>query len=117
MDHLAIPVSDQERSRNSDQTYCGFGAARPAATDGGVLTLHTAGGFALALPADSDRPPKAGTHFGMGLPDRDVVHAPPHRLVAVASRSLVLHRPEYVSVKRRDPGPGHIVEASREPRT
>ena len=49
MDHLAIPVSDQERSRHFYESYCGFGA-KPARTyDDGVLMLYNAAGFALAL--------------------------------------------------------------------
>jgi catechol 2,3-dioxygenase-like lactoylglutathione lyase family enzyme len=65
MDHLAIPVRDQARSRRFYETYLGFGARAPRRYDDGVLMLHDAGGFALALgPADGPVEPPAWMHFG-----------------------------------------------------
>ena len=118
MDHLAIPVRDQERSRRFYETYCGFGARPARRYDDGVLMLYTAGGFALALgPADEPIVPPKWMHFGIGLPDRDAVHALRDRLVADGVEIVESHdEPEYVSVKCRDPD-GYIVEASWEPRT
>ena len=53
MDHLAIPVPDQDRSRRFYETYFGFGARPARRYDGGVLMLYDADGFALALgPAE-----------------------------------------------------------------
>lgn len=53
MDHLAIPVSDQECSRHFYETYFGFGSRPPRRYDDGVLMPYNAAGFALALgPAD-----------------------------------------------------------------
>ena len=49
MDHLAIPVQDQERSRRFYEKYFGFGARPPRRYDDGVLMLYNAAGFALAL--------------------------------------------------------------------
>jgi catechol 2,3-dioxygenase-like lactoylglutathione lyase family enzyme len=49
MDHLAIPVADQERSRRFYETYFGFGARPARRYDDGVLMLYDAAGFALAL--------------------------------------------------------------------
>jgi catechol 2,3-dioxygenase-like lactoylglutathione lyase family enzyme len=82
MDHLAIPVSDQARSRCFYETYFGFGA-RPAKTyDDGVLMLYNATGFALALGSSSepvDRP--SWMHFGVGLASREAVLALRDRFV------------------------------------
>src|SRR4029077_16047833 len=39
MKHLALPVSDQERSRRFYESYLGFGARPARRYDGGVLML------------------------------------------------------------------------------
>jgi catechol 2,3-dioxygenase-like lactoylglutathione lyase family enzyme len=52
VDHLALPVRDQERARRFYETYFGFGARR---YDGDVLMLYNAAGFALAL-GPTDKP-------------------------------------------------------------
>jgi extradiol dioxygenase family protein len=49
VDHLAIPVSDQDRSRAFYEAYFGFGARAARRYDDGVLMLYDARGFALAL--------------------------------------------------------------------
>ena len=49
MDHLAIPVRDQERSRRFYETHLGFGARPPRRYPDGVLMLYNGAGFALAL--------------------------------------------------------------------
>jgi catechol 2,3-dioxygenase-like lactoylglutathione lyase family enzyme len=46
--HLALAVIDQERSRRFYETYFGF-TAEPAPREDGVLILHDAEGFSLAL--------------------------------------------------------------------
>jgi catechol 2,3-dioxygenase-like lactoylglutathione lyase family enzyme len=116
MDHLAIPVSDQERSRRFYETYFGFGAGRPRRYPDGVLMLYNAAGFALALGPSVEPIARPGwMHFGFGLPDREAVLALRNRL---ASDGVELveewDEPEYVSVKCRDPD-GYIVEAAWEP--
>src|SRR5829696_571726 len=70
MDHLAIPVRDQSRSRRFYETYFGFGA-RPARNyDDGVLMLYDAAGFALALgPTEEPIVRPSWMHFGMSLPE------------------------------------------------
>ena len=116
MDHLAIPVSDQERSRRFYETYFRFGARAPRRYDDGVLMLYDASGFALALgPTNEPIAPPAWMHFGVSLPDRNAVLTFRDRLVADGVE-LVEHcdEPDYVSVKCRDPD-GYIVEASWEP--
>ena len=117
MDHLAIPVRDQDRSRRFYETYFGFGA-RPARRYGdGVLMLYDSDGFALALgPADTPPDAPAWMHFGIALPDRDAVLALRDRLAADGVQLVEeWDEPDYVSVKCRDPD-GYIVEAAWEPR-
>ena len=116
MDHLAIPVRDQERSRHFYETYFGFGARPARCYDDDVLMLYNAEGFALALgPSLEQIVPPSWMHFGVGLPDRDAVLALRDRLV-VDGVELVEQwdEPDYVSVKCRDPD-GYIIEASWEP--
>ncbi|HEX2105154.1 MAG TPA: VOC family protein [Solirubrobacteraceae bacterium] len=116
MDHLAIPVRDQERSRRFYETYFGFGGRPPRRYDDGVLMLYDAKGFALALgPADDEIAAPSWMHFGVGLPDRDAVLALRDRLAADGVELVEeWDEPAYVSVKCRDPD-GYIVEASWEP--
>ncbi len=83
MDHLAIPVSDQERSRRFYETYFGFGARPARRYDDGVLMLYDANGFALALGLAEERiAPPTWMHFGVGMRDRDAVRALRDRLAA-----------------------------------
>jgi catechol 2,3-dioxygenase-like lactoylglutathione lyase family enzyme len=116
MDHLAIPVTDQERSRRFYETYFGFGARAARRYDDGVLMLYDADGFALALgPAGDPIARPAWMHFGVGLPDRAAVLALRDRLAADGVELVEeWDEPDYVSVKCRDPD-GYIVEASWEP--
>ena len=116
MRHLALAVTDQERSRRFYETYFGFGARPSRRYDGGVLMLYNADGFSLAL-GPTDEPIRAPSffHFGIGLPDRDAVLAFRGRLAA-GDVEIVEEwdEPEYVSVKCRDPD-GYVVEAAWEP--
>jgi catechol 2,3-dioxygenase-like lactoylglutathione lyase family enzyme len=116
MDHLAIPVRDQERSRRFYETYFGFGARPARRYDDGVLMLYNAAGFALALgPNIEQTGPPSWMHFGVGLPDREAVVALRERLVADGVELVEeWDEPDYVSVKCRDPD-GYIVEALWEP--
>jgi catechol 2,3-dioxygenase-like lactoylglutathione lyase family enzyme len=116
MDHLAIFVSDQERSRRFYETYFGFGARPARRYDDGVLMLYDAKGFALALGLAEERiAPPTWMHFGVGMRDRAAVRALRDRLAADGV-ALVEEwdEPDYVSVKCRDPD-GYIVEAAWEP--
>jgi catechol 2,3-dioxygenase-like lactoylglutathione lyase family enzyme len=116
MDHLALPVRDQDRARRFYETYFGFGARPARRYDDDVLMLYNAAGFALALgPASEPVSPPAWMHFGVGLPDRAAVLALRDRLAADGV-ALVEEwdEPDYVSVKCRDPD-GYIVEAAWEP--
>ena len=116
MNHLAIPVSDQARSRRFYETYFGFGAAPERRYEDGVLMLYDGNGFALALgPVQAEISPPKWLHFGLGLPSRQAVCELRGRLlhdgVALIEES---NEPEYFSVKCRDPD-GYIVEAFCEP--
>lgn len=116
MDHLAIPVRDQVRSRRFYETYFGFGARPAKRYDDGVLMLYNAEGFSLALrPSTQPIAIPSWMHFGVGLPSRQDVLAL-RELFAGDGIDLVEEwdEPDYVSVKCRDPD-GYIVEASWEP--
>lgn len=116
MDHLALAVRDQERSRRFYETYLGFDARPARLYDGGVLMLYNAAGFSLALgPTDEEIRVPSFLHFGIGLASPDEVRA-----FAVRAREEGLEvveqweEPEYVSVKVRDPD-GYVVELGWEP--
>ncbi len=116
INHLAIAVSDQARSRAFYETYFGFGARPARRYDDGVLMLYNDSGFALALRPTSEPPARpTWMHFGVGLPTRQAVLELHNRLiddrVELVEES---EEPEYVSVKCRDPD-GYIVEGFWEP--
>jgi catechol 2,3-dioxygenase-like lactoylglutathione lyase family enzyme len=116
MKHLALAVSDQQRSRRFYETYFGFDARPARRYDDGVLMLYNREGFALALgeTVESIRLPTF-LHFGIGLPAPDDVRAFRRRL-AEDGIPIVEEwdEPDYVSVKCRDPD-GYVVEAAWEP--
>jgi catechol 2,3-dioxygenase-like lactoylglutathione lyase family enzyme len=114
--HLALAVTDEERSRRFYETYFGFGAEPARRYDDGVLMLYDARGFALALgPADEPVRLPRFLHFGIGLPSRQAVLAFRDRLVADGVPIVEeWDEPDYVSVKCRDPD-GYVVEAAWEP--
>jgi catechol 2,3-dioxygenase-like lactoylglutathione lyase family enzyme len=116
VDHLAIPVRDQARSRRFYETYLGFGARPPKRYDDGVLMLYDATGFALALgPTTEPIAQPSWMHFGVGLPSREAVLAMRDRLVSDGIELVEeWDEPDYVSVKCRDPD-GYIIEVSWEP--
>jgi catechol 2,3-dioxygenase-like lactoylglutathione lyase family enzyme len=73
MKHLALAVSDQQRSRRFYEKHFGFDAQPARRYDDGVLMLYNRDGFALAL-GETDESIRLPTflHFGMGLPTPDV---------------------------------------------
>ena len=114
MDHLALAVSDQDRSRRFYERYLAF-SAEPTPRDDGTLMLHNAEGFSLALgPTEEPISLPAFLHFGVGLGSPDEVRAFRERLVADGVEIAGWwEEPDYVSVKFRDPD-GYVVEASWE---
>ena len=114
MDHLALPVADQERSRRFYETHFGFGGRPARRYDDRVLMIYNAAGFALALgPGAAEAP--AWMHFGVALESREAVLAHRARLLADGIELVeAFDEPAYVSVKCRDPD-GYIVEAYWEP--
>lgn len=116
MNHLALAVTDQARSRRFYESYFGFDAKPPQPYDDGVLMLYNANGFSLALgPADEPIRLPRFLHFGMSLQSRDAVLAFRDRL-AEDGIPIVEEwdEPDYVSVKCSDPD-GYVVEAAWEP--
>jgi catechol 2,3-dioxygenase-like lactoylglutathione lyase family enzyme len=116
LNHLALAVTDQERSRRFYESYFGFDAEPPRRYDGGVLMLYNAEGFALALgPTDEEIRLPTFLHFGIDLPSRDAVFAFRARLAADGVPIVEeWDEPAYVSVKCSDPD-GYVVEAAWEP--
>jgi catechol 2,3-dioxygenase-like lactoylglutathione lyase family enzyme len=115
MDHLALAVSDQARSRRFYETYLDF-EAEPRLREDGVQMLHNAAGFSLALGV-TEEPIALPSflHFGIGLPTPDDVRAFSDRLVQDGVEIVgEWDEPDYVSVKFRDPD-GYVVEAGWEP--
>ena len=114
MDHLALAVSDRERSRRFYATYLGFDRSREF--DDGVLMVYDARGFALALgPTDEPISFPAFLHFGTGLGSAREVRSFHERLLADGVEIAGWwDEPDYVSVKFRDPD-GYVVEVSWEP--
>ncbi len=116
MKHLALPVSDQERSRRFYETYFGFDAAPAREYDGGVVMLYNADGFSLALgPTEERITLPSFLHFGIHLTSPEDVREFRARLAAGGIPILEeWNEPEYVSVKCSDPD-GYVVEAAWEP--
>jgi catechol 2,3-dioxygenase-like lactoylglutathione lyase family enzyme len=118
MRHLALAVTDQERSRRFYETYFGFGARPARRYDDGVLMLYDSSGFSLAL-GQTDEPivlPEF-LHFGVHLASPQEVRAFRDRLLADGVPIVGWwDEPDYVSVKCRDPD-GYVVEAGWEPRS
>jgi catechol 2,3-dioxygenase-like lactoylglutathione lyase family enzyme len=116
MKHLALAVTDRERSRRFYQSYFGFDAEPPREYDGGVLMLYNADGFSLALgPTDEPIQLPGFLHFGVHSSSPEEVRAFRDRLVADGVPIVEeWEEPGYVSVKCRDPD-GYVVEAAWEP--
>jgi catechol 2,3-dioxygenase-like lactoylglutathione lyase family enzyme len=114
--HLALAVTDQDRSRRFYETYFGFDAHPARRYDDGVLMLYNADGFSLALSPTVEPvelPPFL--HFGVHMPSATAVRAFCDRLKAEGVPIVEeWDEPDYVSVKCRDPD-GYVVEAAWEP--
>ena len=116
VDHLALPVTDQARSRRFYEEYFGFDAEAPRLMDDGVLMLHDADGFSLALgPADGPIDLPAFLHFGVHAPSPEAVWELRDRLVADGVEIVgEWDEPDYVNIKCLDPD-GYTVECGCDP--
>jgi catechol 2,3-dioxygenase-like lactoylglutathione lyase family enzyme len=115
VNHLALAVSDQPRSRRFYETYLGFEAEPEPREDGGLI-LHDAEGFSLAL-GETDEPIRLPSflHFGKRLGSPEEVRAFRDRIGADGLEVVDWwDETDYVSVKFRDPD-GYVVEVSWEP--
>jgi catechol 2,3-dioxygenase-like lactoylglutathione lyase family enzyme len=115
--HLALPVTDQERSRRFYESYFGFDARPPRVYDGDVLMLYNADGFSLALgQAEGPIHVPSFLHFGLHAGSPDEVRAFRARLAADGVPIVEeFEEPDYVGVKCADPD-GYVVELAWEPR-
>ena len=116
MNHLALAVHDQERSRLFYERYLGFGAAPARRYPDGTLMLYDERGFALALGlVEGDIRVPAFLHFGKGATSPDEVRSLRDRLRADGVPVVgEWEEPDYVSVKFSDPD-GYVVEVAWEP--
>ena len=111
MDHLALAVRDQERSRRFYERYFGFEAEAKPREDG-VLILH-ARGFSLALgETDEAISLPSFLHFGLGLDSPDEARAFRDRIAGDDVEIVeTWDEPAYVSTKFRDPD-GYVLEVA-----
>jgi catechol 2,3-dioxygenase-like lactoylglutathione lyase family enzyme len=110
--HIALAVSDQERSRRFYETYFGFERATVRLADDGVLLIEGPDGVLLAL-GETDEPIRLPSflHFGFrAAASPGEVRAFRDRLAADEIEIVELSdEPDYVSVKCRDPD-GYVIE-------
>jgi catechol 2,3-dioxygenase-like lactoylglutathione lyase family enzyme len=116
LDHLAISVRDPERSIAFYARYFGFDPSTARRYEDGVVIVHDADGFALALGAD-DAPERGPgfPHFGFSMESPEDVRRL-KALLAVDGIELVEEQDSgtYVGFKCLDPD-AHVVEVSWEP--
>ena len=112
MAHIALAVSDQERSRRFYEAYFGFDPATARVADDGVLLIEGPDDVLLAL-GRTDEPIglPAFLHFGFRSADSpEEVRAFRERLASEGVEIAEFwDEPDYVSVKCRDPD-GYVIE-------
>jgi catechol 2,3-dioxygenase-like lactoylglutathione lyase family enzyme len=109
--HLALAVTDEQRSRAFYERWFGFSESRRM--DDGVLMLYGPGDVSLALGPAEGRPRlPAFLHFGFTFDDPSGVRAMHERFTeAGVEITGFWDEADYVSVKVRDPD-GYVVEAA-----
>lgn len=115
LNHLALAVRDQERSIDFYATYFGFDPASARRYPDGVVIVHDADGFALALGTD-DAPERSPgfPHFGFDMESPEEVRRLRARLVADGVELVEDEDTEtYVGFKCLDPDK-HVVEVAWE---
>lgn len=113
LDHLALVVTDKERSRDFYETFLGFDHGPVTHDEDGTLIIRNAHGFSLALHPVTQVPPMAEfSHFGFGVKDANEVRTIRAR-IEKAGFSVVDFTEEarYVSVKFLDPD-GYKIEVT-----
>jgi catechol 2,3-dioxygenase-like lactoylglutathione lyase family enzyme len=114
MDHLALAVSDQQRSIRFYERYFAF-VPEPEPREDGVRILHDATGFSLAIGEIEEPvvlPPFF--HFGRGAATPEDVRSFRDRVEADGLEIVDWWDvPDYVSVKFRDPD-GYVIEVGWE---
>ncbi len=116
LNHLALAVRDQERSIAFYARFFGFGPASARTYPDGVVIVHDADGFALALGVDEAPERSPGfPHFGFETDSPREVHRLRARLIADGVGLVEDEAAEtYVGFKCLDPD-GHVVEVAWEP--
>jgi catechol 2,3-dioxygenase-like lactoylglutathione lyase family enzyme len=117
MAHIALAVSDQERSRHFYETYFGFDPASACVADDGVLLIEGPDDLTLAL-GETEEPIQLPSflHFGFrAAADPKEVRAFRDRLAGDGIEIAEFwDEPDYVSVKCKDPD-GYTIEFAWEP--
>jgi catechol 2,3-dioxygenase-like lactoylglutathione lyase family enzyme len=116
LNHLGLPVSDDQRSLRFYATHFGFDPGSATRYPDGTLIVRNADGFDLALhPHPEPRSLPAFLHFGFRVPSPDDVRAKRKRLVADGHEIISDDdEPDLVGFKVRDPD-GYPVEVYWEP--
>ncbi|HEY8458031.1 MAG TPA: VOC family protein [Actinopolymorphaceae bacterium] len=116
LNHLGLPVSDEERSLRFYSTYFEFDPKTVTRYSDGTIIVRNAHGFDLALhrhPAPAAAPPFL--HFGFRLPSREAVHALRDRMTADGLQLVSEDdEPDLLSFKVLDPD-GFTIEVYWEP--
>jgi catechol 2,3-dioxygenase-like lactoylglutathione lyase family enzyme len=114
--HLALAVTDEQRSREFYERWFAFGASEARRYDDGVLMLYGPGDVSLALGPAEGRPAlPAFLHFGFDVDQPGTVRELREEFAAAGVEITEFwDEPDYVSVKVRDPD-GYVVETAWEP--
>jgi catechol 2,3-dioxygenase-like lactoylglutathione lyase family enzyme len=115
MQHLALAVHDEGRSRRFYERYFGFGAGGAQRYPDGTLIVRNASGFSLALGVtDEEITLPSFFHFGFDAAGPEEVWGLRDRLVADGVELVgEWDEEDYVSIKFRDPD-GYVVELAWE---
>jgi catechol 2,3-dioxygenase-like lactoylglutathione lyase family enzyme len=117
MAHIALAVSDQERSRRFYETYFGFDPKTARVAEDGVLLIEGPNEVLLAL-GRTEEPIRLPDflHFGFRAATSPVEVRSFRERLAEGGIEIVEEsdEPRYVSVKCRDPD-GYVVEFAWEP--
>jgi catechol 2,3-dioxygenase-like lactoylglutathione lyase family enzyme len=89
LDHLALVVTNQDRSRRFYETYFGFGEGPASEYEDGTLIIRNSQGFSLALhPASTASQQHEFSHFGFGVANANEVRAMRNKIENAGFRLL-----------------------------